>query len=224
VTTRIPCAAVAAGAGGSIFVTAAGAFLIELDSVNLRLSGYYGFGGSAIEPTGTGGFYIAGRTESLLFPTFDAEQPERSHVEEETGWLIRLDRVPTPDAAFEEDDPRITYQGEWGIEQWKGHSGQKARRASTAGATATIEFEGTGIRLRGRRDPGGGIVRISLDQNPQRQNMPFDVHAPQPEARAPLVSLTGLAAGPHTLTVEVTGTSSERASGTWFWLDGFDVF
>ena len=36
-------------------------------------------------------------------------------------------------------------------------------------------------------------------------------------------SVTGLAPGPHVLTIEVTGTHNESAKGSWIWVDGFDV-
>ncbi len=223
VTSRIPCAAVAVDAAGTLFVTAAGAFLIEVDPAAPALSGHYGFGGSVIAPAGPGAFYVAGRTGSPLLPTWAAHDPWRRPIELEKGWLIRLRRGDTPGAQHEEDDPRIAYFGDWAPDTWQGHSGRTARRAGAAGARATIEFEGTGIRLLGRRDPSGGIVRISLDADPERQALILDVHAPQPEGRSSLVSFTGLAPGRHTLTVEVTGTASERASGSFFWLDGFEV-
>lgn len=223
VTTRIPCAAVAVGADGTILVTAAGAFLIELAPDRLAIFGYYGFGGSAIATTGDGAVYIAGRTGSKLFPTYRADDARKDFFEEEQAWLTRLRRGTTPDAQFEENDPRIAYRGDWSAEKWKAHSGQSALRASVAGARAVITFEGTGIRVRGRRDPAGGRVLVSVDQNPLLEDMTLDVHAPQAQPRSPLISITGLSQGTHTLEIEVTGTSTERSAGTFFWLDGFDV-
>jgi hypothetical protein len=67
-------------------------------------------------------------------------------------------------------------------------------------------------------------VRVTLDRDPERQALPLDLHAPVPEGRSVLLSFTGLTAGTHTLTIEVTGEANPRATGGAFWLDGFDVF
>ena len=223
--TPIPCVGIAVDAAGDVFVSAPGAFLIKVAADGARrLDSHAGFGGT-LGLVGDGGvLYAAGRTGSGLFPTFAAHDPNHRWFETEEGWLARLRDRPSPGAEFEEDDPRIAYAGTWTPEKWEGHSGGRALRTDQPGARAVITFEGTGIRLLGRRDPAGGIVRVTLDHDPDRQNLPLDLHAPEPEGRSVLLSFTGLNPGTHTLTLELTGDTNPRSQGTRFWLDGFDVF
>ena len=42
-------------------------------------------------------------------------------------------------------------------------------------------------------------------------------------ARTVLYSISGLAQGPHSLTIEVTGTRNANAKGAWIWVDALDV-
>ena len=224
-TSPTPCIAVAVDSAGHAFVSAPGVFLIEVaPDGSRRLGTTNGFGGGALATVGAGGvLYAAGRTGSALFPTLEAHDPDHRWFETEKGWLIRLRARPSPDAAFEEDDPRIAYAGSWADERREGNSGGGARRSEQAGARAVVTFEGTGIRLLGRRDPAAGTVRVTLDQDPERQNLTLDLYAPEPEARSILVSFTGLTPGTHTLTLEVTGEHGPRSAGAAVWLDGFDV-
>jgi len=42
-------------------------------------------------------------------------------------------------------------------------------------------------------------------------------------AQTTLYTITNLASGAHTLTVEVTGAHNESSKGSWIWVDAFDI-
>jgi hypothetical protein len=50
-----------------------------------------------------------------------------------------------------------------------------------------------------------------------------DTYLSPSEASAVLYNIGGLAAGPHSLTIEVTGTRNSSAKAAWIWVDAFDV-
>lgn len=224
-TTPVRCVAVAADPAGKVFVSAEGVFLIEIAAGGeRRIATTNGFGGGVLGVAPGGGvLYAAGQTRSPLFPTLRAYDPHHRWYETEEGWLARLLDRPDPGPAFEEGDPRIAYAGSWMVDKWEGHGGGHARRTEQPGARAVVTFEGTGIRLIGRRGPAAGTVRVTLDQDPERQGLPLDLYAVEPEGRSVLVSFTGLPPGIYTLTLEVVPERNPRSTGNAFWLDGFDV-
>jgi hypothetical protein len=99
-------------------------------------------------------------------------------------------------------------------------------------ARASIAFTGTGITWVGFRGFWTGIARVYLDDVFVAE---IDLFLPQctPEQRAqgcideddqaPVFTARGLAAGPHTLTVEVTGDKHPNATDNAVVVDGFDI-
>jgi hypothetical protein len=121
---------------------------------------------------------------------------------------------------YEQDDAAVTRTGTWYANSYFLHRGGSAMQAVDAGARATFQFSGTGVRWIGYRDEWGGIAKVYIDgqlrSTVDTYNSPF-----QPQA--PLFSADGLAAGTHTLAVEVTGTRSAASGGAWIWVDGFEA-
>jgi hypothetical protein len=89
-----------------------------------------------------------------------------------------------------------------------------------AGARATFAFTGTSVSWVGYRDRWSGIARVSLDGVLAAT---VDTYAAVDQAQAVLFSRSGLAAGAHTLVVEVTGQRHPSSGGAWVWIDAFDV-
>jgi hypothetical protein len=81
-------------------------------------------------------------------------------------------------------------------------------------------FNGTGVSWIGYHDEWSGIARVSVDGVLQRT---VDTYSTPDKAQTSSYSIAGLAAGSHTLTIEVTGTKSAASGGTWVWVDAFDV-
>jgi hypothetical protein len=100
-------------------------------------------------------------------------------------------------------------------------TGTTVAMSSTAGARAEFTFTGTGVRWIGQRGFTNGIARVYLDGVAVAD---VDGHAPiQEEYQAVQFSASGLAAGTHTLVIEVLGTRNPAGSGTRIVVDGFDV-
>jgi len=126
--------------------------------------------------------------------------------------------VPTGAALFEEVSPVITYTGSWSANQQAGHSGGGARLAMDAGSAATFNFSGTTASWVGYRDEWSGIATIRVDGVVKGT---VDSYSTPQQAQAVLYTVSGLANGRHTLTVEATGTRNAASAGSWIWVDAF---
>src|SRR5204862_6578234 len=91
--------------------------------------------------------------------------------------------------------------------------------AKTVGEQATITFTGTGIRWIGARGPQTGIARIFLDGAFVED---FDTYFQTEGPQHTDFTASGLAAGTHTLTIQVIG-KNPLATDAWILLDAFDV-
>ena len=119
----------------------------------------------------------------------------------------------------EENHPALAYYGRWYSNQGSAHSGGAAAMATDAGARVQIAFNGTGIAWNAYQDEWSGVARVYLDDS--EKATVDNYHSPT--VRSVPYSVAGLPAGPHVLTIEVTGTRNSSAKGGWVWLDSFDV-
>lgn len=121
---------------------------------------------------------------------------------------------------FEENDPAVTLTGNWVANTHSLHSGGRAVLAMDTGSRAGFTFNGTGVKWIGYRDEWSGIADVFLD-GVFRQRV--DTFASPFQAQAVLFSVSGLAAGAHSLVIEVTGTHTLTSLGAWIWVDAFEV-
>jgi hypothetical protein len=90
-----------------------------------------------------------------------------------------------------------------------------------AGATASITFTGTSIRWIGSRGRGMGIALVSVDAGPSKE---VDLFArPSDEIHTPIITISDLSNGNHTLTVQATGRHNSQGEGNVVVVDAFDV-
>jgi trimeric autotransporter adhesin len=144
-----------------------------------------------------------------------------------TGTLVVVDAFDVR-SRFEERDASVVYTGAWAQEHmdsaWSGTSANAgsgtAARSATAGARVEFTFSGTEVSWIGARGPSAGIAEVSVDRARVEQ---VDLYAPAEELRAPAFTARGLAAGPHTLRIDVTGRRSGAATGAFVTVDAFDV-
>jgi hypothetical protein len=94
-------------------------------------------------------------------------------------------------------------------------------QSSTAGATAAITFTGTSIRWIGSRGRGMGIAMVSVDGGPPREVSLFA--RPTDEIHTPIVTISDLSPGQHTLTITVAGRRDSQAEGNVVVVDAFDI-
>jgi hypothetical protein len=116
----------------------------------------------------------------------------------------------------EENDPTVVYSGNWYSNGSSAHSGNRAALTNTNGARATITFNGTGITWMGMKDGWAGLANVYLDGTMTVVDT-FGTGGYQ----QPMFMARGLAAGPHTLSIEVTHERGSQTQGSWVWIDYF---
>jgi hypothetical protein len=130
---------------------------------------------------------------------------------------------------IEQNNPAVTYTGNWYLNTSPYESGGSAALAVDPGATATVLFNGTGITWIGYMDPWSGLAEVYVDGVAKITSL--DTYAaPYGTAgslvtiwQPPIWGITGLPNGPHTLTIEVLGQFCCRSAGAWVWVDAFRI-
>jgi hypothetical protein len=122
----------------------------------------------------------------------------------------------------QETDPAITYGLGW-IQgnRDRPYSEGTAAVSTVPGAQATLTFTGTSVSWIGARGPQTGIARVILDGNVVADS--FDTYAPTEVPQTTLLTIPGLAAVNHTLTIEATGSKNTASLGAFIVVDAFDV-
>lgn len=130
--------------------------------------------------------------------------------------------LPPPVAGTRVEDTAssLSYSADWAqSDRSRAWSGETAAVSATAGARASVTFTGTEVNWIGLRGPQAGIARIFLDG---AFNAEVDLYSPQ-EIQGVVFATTSLAAGSHTLAVEVTGSRNPAATNNLVFLDAFDL-
>jgi hypothetical protein len=125
----------------------------------------------------------------------------------------------------EETNAAVTFApaGSWALGNTaRAWSGGTAALGSSDGQRATLNFDGTSVAWIGFRGPQAGIAHVYLDG---ALAATVDLYAPMEEVQASVFTRSGLAAGPHTVAIEVpTPRSKNPASSDYFVLvDAFDI-
>ena len=120
---------------------------------------------------------------------------------------------------IEQNDPAISYSGNWYTNDGAANTGGRAVLTNTKGARASITFNGTGIAWIGVADAFAGLATVYLDGAMQVIN----TYNPISQYQKVLFSATGLAPGVHTFSIEVTHERGPGTDGSWVWVDAFDI-
>jgi hypothetical protein len=130
--------------------------------------------------------------------------------------------VITSGTRREETDPAITYTGAGWLQGNRDHPYSEGTAALSVlpGDQATFSFTGTAVSWIGYRGPTAGIARVILDGNVVADA--FDTYAATEAPQTTLFTLP-VAAGSHTLAIQVTGSKNPAAIGTAVVVDAFDV-
>lgn len=129
--------------------------------------------------------------------------------------------ITAPTGRTEQNGAAVNYTGTWFLNTNPVQSGGTAVLAMDSGSGATVSFTGTGIKWVAYRDAWSGIANIYVDG---MLTATVDTYFPTNQAQTDGYTVNGLKAGTHTLTIMVTGTHSANSSGSWIWVDAFDVF
>ncbi len=130
--------------------------------------------------------------------------------------------LPMDAKRVEENGAAVSFTGGWirADPTW-GWSGGSAMQSTAAGATASITFTGTSIRLIGARGRGHGIAAVYVDGVFMREVNLYA--APTDEIHTPIATIGDLAPGQHTLTITVTGRKDSQALSNVVVVDAFDI-
>ena len=126
-------------------------------------------------------------------------------------------------ARYEETSPAIAYSNGWlPITEgtWSGGRAVYAVWTWDLRATATFSFTGTGVSWIGYRGRYGGYVLVYLDNALVSM---IDTWSATEQFGVPVYSIGGLAPGPHTLKVELSGVRHPLALASETAVDAFDV-
>jgi len=119
----------------------------------------------------------------------------------------------------EQDDPSITYSGNWYTNGSESNSASSAALTNTSGSGLVFTFTGTAVTWIGIRDPWSGLANVVLDGIFQK----VDTWGPTTAYQVPLFTASALSIGPHTLSIEITHERDTNGVGSWVWVDAFDV-
>ncbi len=130
--------------------------------------------------------------------------------------------VITSGTRRQETDPAVSYTGSW-LQGNRDHpySEGTAALSTVPGDRATFTFTGTSVSWIGYRGPLTGMARVILDGNVITDA--FDTYAATDAPQTTLFTLRGLAAGSHTLAIEVTGSKNPASAGVSIIVDAFDT-
>src|SRR5204863_528812 len=140
--------------------------------------------------------------------------------------FVLVDAFDVPAATIsrlQETDPAVTFAGSGWLQGVPGdeYSGGTVAGSMTAGGQATLTFPGTAVSWIGYRGPQAGIARVILDGSVVTDSL--DLYIPSEGPQEAVFTLPGLAAGSHTLTIEVTGSKNPASLGVSIVVDAFDV-
>ena len=128
---------------------------------------------------------------------------------------------------IEQNNPAVTYSGNWYVNTSSRASGGSAVLAVDPGSKATVLFNGTGIIWIGFMDPWSGLTKVYVDGVPK---LTLDTYgAPYGDGflddiwQRPIWGVTDLPNGPHSMTIEVLGQFTGRSAGAWIWVDAFRI-
>jgi type IV secretory pathway VirB10-like protein len=167
-------------------------------------------------------------------PPPDQPQPDQPQPDQPQPDQPQPDPAPAPPPAepasggatrFEENDLALKATGAW---QKRGpevatFSGGTATSSATSQASATFTFTGSSVVWLGLKCNVCGIAKVSIDGGAATSIDTAGSAAPgNPGLKSePVFSAANLAAGSHTLTITVAGTTS--TSGAHVVVDAFDV-
>jgi membrane-associated phospholipid phosphatase len=192
-----------------------GAFVTEVDTYSIPDAGGHTVQVQAGVFTATG---LADAPHTLTIEVTGRRNPDSQFA------VVVVDafEVTLPGTRRQETDPAITYSPGW-IQgnRDKPYSEGTAAVSTTSGAQATFTFTGTSVRWIGARGPQTGIARVILDGVVVADSL--DTYAPTEVPQTTVFTSPGLAAGSHTLTIEVTGLNNPASAGASIVVDAFDV-
>jgi beta-galactosidase GanA len=138
---------------------------------------------------------------------------------------IPLDLAARTGYTYDDVDPAVGYTGTWthaGANQsyTSGDYQRTESFSSVAGDTVTVPFTGTAVRWISSKDPSHGVADVYLDGV---KVSTVDGYGPTKSFQQVFYGAQGLAGGPHTLTIQVTGVKNPAGTGSFVVVDAIDL-
>ena len=123
---------------------------------------------------------------------------------------------------YDDTDPALQYSGNWSHVADQSYTGGDYKNTESfsnqAGDSLTVPFNGTAVRWIGSQTSNHGLADVYIDGTKQAT-----VDASGSQNQAVLFAKSGLADGPHTLTIVVDGTHSSGSTDNYVSIDAIDV-
>jgi hypothetical protein len=130
--------------------------------------------------------------------------------------VVTVPKVKVALHRFSEKSAAIAYAGKWKLAGHPGYTGDEAKYATAADATATFTFTGTRVIWYGPVGPTRGKAKVRIDGVYVKT---IDLYRSGFTAHKALFSRTWKSAGKHTLVIQVVGTPGRP----YVAIDGFGV-
>jgi len=138
-------------------------------------------------------------------------------VKSDLAVAVAVEAVPV---IHEENDPRISAQGIWTVEDYPGASGGAIMVASSSGSMLRFRFTGRQVKLIAVNHSGCGQANVYMDNNFVAT---VDMYSPNPLFQQVEVSVPGLKYGEHEIAVLVLGYGNPGGADNFVNVDAFEV-
>ncbi|WP_203918962.1 beta-galactosidase [Rugosimonospora africana] len=137
---------------------------------------------------------------------------------------VTIDFGAKPGYTYDDTDPALSYTGTWSHVANQNYTGGDYDKtesfSAVAGDSVSVPFTGTGVTWVTSTDPSHGYADVYLDGVKVKT---VDLYASGKQFQYVGYRATGLAAGPHMLSVVVDGTRDAAATGAYVPIDAIDV-
>jgi subtilisin family serine protease len=128
--------------------------------------------------------------------------------------------LPGGTARYEQTDPSLKCLGTWTTSSASLYSGGSMKYTSSAGASVTVAFTGTGLTWIARTGSQYGKAQVTLDANTP---VIVDLYSSSAGYRTPVWNSGVLSSGTHTVKIAYTGQKNPASTYTYVDVDAFDV-
>ena len=192
--------------------------LIKEISIENRRMAYGGsLGRNAAAMIGELHQQLVALTGGLTVPELQATEqgPASVPTAESVDGVIRVHQYVIGSGLHE-----FTYRGDWAHSAANDLYGISAAFCSMPDDTATLRFEGIGVRFHGSADAHHGMAAISIDGG---EEVLVDLYSEQRKDDAMLWASPTLVRGPHVLTIRVPDEKNPLSRYYWTTLNRVDV-
>jgi hypothetical protein len=145
-------------------------------------------------------------------------QVSGTHSGGSTGNKVVLDKFAANGQPYQDTDINVKYNAWVGLSD-SNASGGSYRRSKALGAEITFPFTGTTVKWIALKGPNYGMAEVYIDGVDQGT---VDLYSSALQYQAK-IKYSGLAAGSHTLKIDVLHTKNAASSGYQVGVDAFDV-